>query len=961
MKTIRFNTMMLTGVSLLCLATPALAQTAAAPAATTPPAAQSSVKKDDTTVVVVTGSRVLKNGNASPTPVTVLSVDTLSAQKPGPIAEVIATLPTFSGSRVASGNPGNGTTNAAANVLVLRNMGLYRTLILFDGQRVPPSTYDEQTDVDMIPQMLLQRVDTVTGGTSAVYGSDAVAGVVNFITDTRFNGLKLDLEGGVSNYGDEHKVMAGIAWGTKVLNDRGHVELSYQYNNDPGILSRADRQFGRDVWTMQGSVPGSTYAAGTVQNPYELVENTRIDTTTFGGLINKVTGGPASLTNEMFTSSGGLTPFVNGTPTGNATYQSGGSGGYYNGSLAQALRTNQVFARFDYDFSDSVQGFIEGSYTANHTLNEGQYNAISKATFSGTNPYLPAADQFAGTFTLSELMQNMPRIDTDTNQNQHFILAGLKGEFDNYHWELSATSSDSKSETTNDNNINNSRLYAALDAVSSGGQIVCRASLTNSAFANCVPLDVFGGNAATPAAMAYITQATQFTVDNGLDTLSGDIAGSPFSDWAGPVTLDLSGEARRERYSVVSDAQPSQLASCTGIKYNCTATTPLYADGTLANRSPVSEDVWETALEAEVPLLKDLPLAEDVSFNGAIRYAHYSVSGGATTWKGGLVWKIDDQWKLRGTRSRDFRAPTLYDLYQPLSVNSTTPFTDNLTGQTPTVPVYTQGNPNLKPEVGNTTTAGFVYTPAWLPRFSFSADAYYIDVTNAIASESGYSPAIQNVCDASGGTSPYCALEARPDGYSNTSAANTVTAWYSESVNVAEQKTYGVDFEANYAASVADHPLTLRGLLTWQPHILIITPGLQTVDQAGSGLNANNLFPAPRIRATLYANYKIGAFNIGLDERYRSSLSFVNDPTIHVVNGPIKPLAYTDANLVYSFESSDWGHSELFLNIQNLFNTAPPPIAGVQANANVGTFGGFATGQDDPIGRYFMMGIRIRK
>ncbi len=955
MKTIRFNTLMLTGASLLCLAGPALAQTAPSSA----PAPSKS--KDDATVVVVTGSRVLKNGNASPTPVTVLSTDTLTAQKPGPVAEAIATLPTFSGSRVSSGNPGNGTTNAAANVLVLRNMGLYRTLILFDGQRVPPSTYDEQTDVDMIPQMLLQRVDTVTGGTSAVYGSDAVAGVVNFITDSKFNGLKLDLEGGVSNYGDEHKVMAGVAWGTKLLNDRGHFEISYQYNNDPGILERSDRQWGRDVWTMQGSVVGSTAAAGSVQNPYELVENTRIDTTTFGGLINSETGGSASLVNQMFNSSGALTPFVNGTKTGNATYQSGGSGGYYNGSLAQALRTNQLFTRFDYDFSDSVHGFIEGAYTANHTLNYGQYNAISKATFSGENPFLPVADRFAGTFTLSELFQDMPRIDTDTNQNQHFILAGLKGDIHGWSWNLSATSSDSKSETTNDNNINNSRLDAALDAVTVNGNIVCRASQTNAAFANCVPLDVFGGNAASPAAIAYITQATKFTVDNGLSTVSGDIGGTAFNDWAGPVNIDFSGEWRRESYSVVSDAQPSQLASCTGILYNCKATTALYADGTLANRSPVHEDVWETAAETEIPLLKDVPFAEDVSFNGAIRYAHYSVSGGATTWKGGLVWKVDDQWKLRATRSRDFRAPTLYDLYQPLSVNSTTPFTDNLTGQTLTVPVYTQGNANLKPEVGNTTTAGFVYTPVWLPRFSFSADAFYIDVTNAIASESGYSPAIQNVCNASGGSSPYCALIARTGGYTSTSDTNLVTAWYSESVNVAEQKTYGVDFEANYAATVADHPLTLRGLLTWQPHILIITPGLQTVDQAGSGLNANNLFPAPRVRATLYANYKIGAFNIGLDERYRSSLSFVNDPTIHVVNGPIGPLAYTDANLVYSFESNTWGHSELFLNIQNLFNTAPPPIAGVQANANVGTFGGFATGQDDPIGRYFMAGIRIRK
>jgi outer membrane receptor protein involved in Fe transport len=372
----------------------------------------------------------------------------------------------------------------------------------------------------------------------------------------------------------------------------------------------------------------------------------------------------------------------------------------------------------------------------------------------------------------------------------------------------------------------------------------------------------------------------------------------------------------------------------------------------------VHETVAEGALEAELPLLKEAPFARDVSFNGAARFARYSVSGSAWTWKLGLVWNLNDEWKLRATRSHDFRAPTLYDLYQPTTV-STTAFSDTLTGGLVPATVYTGGNVNLKPETGDTTSAGLVFSPTWLPRFSISVDGYYINVTNAITTSSGYSPAAQNVCYASGGTSPYCALQTRALGsYTNTSPANFVTAWYSTTVNISSEKTYGADLEANYSVNVLSNPLRLRALMTWQPHIIIKTPGLDTVDQGGSGYNANNLFPAPAIRATITTDYQVSRVNVAVLEQVRSKISWTNDPAFVFSNAPIPPVAYTALNLTYQM-SRDWGTSEVFLNIQNLFNTQPTPLAGSQANANVGTFGGFALG-DDPIGRYFNLGVRLR-
>ena len=276
MKRTSLGVTLLAGVSALALVTSTHAQTVpdAAPV-TTPPAADAAAA--DPVTVVVTGSRVIKNGNNSPTPLTVVNVEQMLKLQPTNIAEALSTLPAFAGSRVATGNPGTGTTNNAANVMNLRGLGFTRNLILYDGHRVPPSTQDGLVDIDMIPQMLLKRVDIVTGGVSAVYGSDAISGVVNFVTDTRFNGLKLNVQGGISSRNDDKTYDIGIAGGRDLFGGKGHIEASYQYRDDPGIASRRSRRFGIDDITVQGG--------GNTANPYHVTYDTRFNTTTFGGLF----------------------------------------------------------------------------------------------------------------------------------------------------------------------------------------------------------------------------------------------------------------------------------------------------------------------------------------------------------------------------------------------------------------------------------------------------------------------------------------------------------------------------------------------------------------------------------------------------------------------------------------------------------------------------------------------------
>ena len=273
-------TALLLGASTLTFAAAAQAQDVPADSVsrTAEPDSADVADASEAQTITVTGSRVIRNGNSSPSPVTVVATDDLYKSNPGAtLAEALNTLPTFAGSRGATSNP---TTvgsaaggNGGANQLNLRNLDATRTLVLMDGKRVPPSLFNGVIDVDVIPQMLIERVDVVTGGVSAVYGSDAVSGVVNYIVNHKFKGLRADASYGLTQYGDGTKFDAGVAYGTDV-GDRGHVEASYEYRDEGGIGRRSDRG-----WLNQWGVTG----AGTAASPFVLQSDLRQSAFPFGG------------------------------------------------------------------------------------------------------------------------------------------------------------------------------------------------------------------------------------------------------------------------------------------------------------------------------------------------------------------------------------------------------------------------------------------------------------------------------------------------------------------------------------------------------------------------------------------------------------------------------------------------------------------------------------------------------
>jgi outer membrane receptor protein involved in Fe transport len=946
------------------------------------------VNSEGLTEVVVTGSRVIKNGNDSPTPVTVVPLQDMADLKPsGTVADQLNALPLFAGSRGPVTNPSGGSqgnssaaSNPAANTLNLRNMGYTRTLILFDGHRVAPTGTDGTVDVDMIPQMLLQRVDIVTGGASAVYGSDAVTGVVNFIPDTKFIGLKVQGSSGISHYRDDRTQEGGIAAGMNLFSGQGHIEASIETRKSAGVGHRSDRPFGQNRWNIENPSSGAF-------GPFYLYEHVNTTTSSFGGLITS-----GSLKNQEFLQPGILTPFVIGAPVGDGTHQSGGSGTYDDTTLEAPLELAQLYTRLDYDFTDRVHGYayVAGNY--GHSWQQATFNALTtpngstagSISLSSTDAFLPSQYQTilaAGgpTFKYARNFNDaFPATNVDTWERQYQADAGLNVKLGNgYEWDSFYSHAQNVQNTRQNANINTLKLVATLNAVVDpvSKQIVCAVSLTANAalYPGCVPFNPFGPNAESQQAINYVVGVTQFWAHTGMDDVTTSLTGAPFSTWAGPVNTALSAEWRRLSYHLNQSSGPpndqNNEISCAGLpSYDCTVTNSaqVWATQTSAPRSLVSQSVGEAAIEFDAPLLKNVPGAKDLSFNGAARWTEYSNSGPAWTWKAGLVWHLNDQLTLRGTRSKDIRAPTLNDLYLPPST-STYGGQDFWTGvQTisPQIPFISRGNPVLVPEVGNTSTIGFVYQPLWLQGFSLSLDAFKIDITNAIQAFRGASNTVMIGCASSGGTSALCQTVVRPIDCCNTSVANTAILLYNEALNLADQWSEGGDLEANYTTRVYDHPLNLRLLATFQPHIVYAAPGSAQFDMGGVAFANGALQATPVWRASLLARYSpFRNFTVDVQERWRSPLAwgpkYAPPSTLFFPMPDIPSVWYTNLNLSYLFEREGGSQIEVYANVNNLFNRQPPP-ASFFGNAAPGNFGGFAIG-DDPVGAYYTVGFRYRR
>ncbi|MCP5412757.1 MAG: TonB-dependent receptor [Alphaproteobacteria bacterium] len=934
--------------------------------------------------VVVTGSRVISDVANSPTPLTVVTTNQLLNTTPTNLADGLNKLPVFQNS-ASERNLSSGGGNNSGNFLNLRNFGQQRTLVLLDGMRLPPSNQGGSVDVSTLPQMLMTRVDVVTGGGSAVYGSDAITGVVNFILDKHFNGFKYEANAGISGYADGFKYKVNAAAGTDLFGGRGHIEGAVQYQHGDGVLQGA-----RPIFAHQFS----SYNTGrTPANPVTNTQNGGQTSGTFNGLIGCTN---CQVNGYEFGQPGVPTPANFGyIPPGQNSIAIGGNGSAVKyESIYGDTRNATAFGRFSYEVNDDTTFFAQVSLAQANVFNyffpSQQEPSRQTVTYYKNNAFLPLATQAllgdnsatdpnwatdgTNTFTVSEWYADPNRTRKTNNVTRNIVgTIGLNGVvFGDFAWDAHYTHGETRLSTTGLFNGNNQFHDAAQDAVidPTSHRVVCwnntAAAIAQfgDLYPGCVPINTFGNNVTTDQQYTYWSRSTHFAETNAMDDIAADISGSLFELPAGPVKVALAGEMRWLSYDIESNASPTAVVDCTGLRLcgnqagkgfanQALVTQTLWDNNTVPSVS-ADENVWEFSGEVGVPLLKDIPLVQSFNADLAGRYTNYSISGSVETWKIGLDWHVNDDIRFRGTTSIDIRAPTLNDLFSP-TVSNSGPFLDPLTNYNPGgIQTVSGGNPNLKPEVSRTYTAGVVLTPTWIPGLTMSADYYQIKLKNAITSISGSNTAIANLCVASGGTSPFCALYVRPFPYTNTTPANYPTLLYSRSLNAAFNVTEGQDYEIDYGFDMADIT-DLSGVVNLRA-LLNVAPVNTTSSFPGAPVNHTT---QPKGHGTILADYTLGDWSVAAQWHYfsgGSNVAVYGPGQTYYAQPRYGSFSTTDFTLSRRFAFSDGSAMSAYFNVQNAFDSVPPYTVGSSGNPG-SIFGGIPQGED-VMGRYFTIGIR---
>jgi iron complex outermembrane receptor protein len=968
--------------------------------------------------VTVTGSRIISDITLSPTPITAVSTEQLQQTTPTNIPDALNKLPVFIGGRTPRSQD-NGSRNTSGNVLSLRNFGVSRTLVLLDGHRVPASNFDGSVDVDTLPQMLMSRVDVVTGGASAVYGSDAVAGVVNFILDKKFDGFKYNINAGISKYGDAAEQQLGIAWGTDLFGGRGHFEMAAKhFNQDMVPNDHRPYQYNNNTWVQAGS--------GSLAQPFVNVPFGYQFNAPLYGNVNCGTG--CAYNNYTFKQPGIISPLTHGIPTTTANLEQGGDGGFNNvGTFRAKLRSDELFGRASYDLDDTTTLYVQANWAESGNFSNWSTFTVSSAgsrpnSFFANNPFLAPATQaqlMTGTrflpgaapstaplvaspqtgttpppppanipfFSDPSYIINNVAGQNSRSQNRIYntkgvqrnvgVEAGLTGTWDRFAWDVSYNHGESRLQVTNPHNTDQAKYLAAQDAVIAptgtkvngvdvGGSVVCWVT-TQAAFANlypgCQPMNLFDPAGPSSSSYEYVSRPTWWTLTQVLDDINGSIHGGLWGLGlpAGEITAGLSGEMRWATYTMASQFLPTEFVNCTGLRM-CLANGAAPVRWVQNVNAPVdaSNNVFEFAAEVNVPLLKGLPLVQDLAVDIAGRYTNYSTSGEAETWKIGPNWQVNELLRFRGTMSVDIRAPNLNDLYQPVGISSTG-FTDLLTGGNNSTQLQNIGNAALKPEVAHSVTVGMVLTPDFIPGFTMSVDYFQTHMTNAISLVSYQTNAVQQICLASAPAydSPYCALAVRPiavgqPGY--TSVANYPTQVKASPLNSATQQMEGWDIEIDYNFELADVWSELPGSISFR-HLLSYQPVNVTVSLPGAAPS----WPAdgfPKTRQTTFLNYQVGDWGLSLQNQWLSGVKKASSqPNATSQNYAVPRVGSYDVLDVTIDRKFDlWGgNTDLYFTVNNIGNTRAP-LWPTNAS-NPGLFYPTRPYHDD-MGRYFTIGLR---
>jgi outer membrane receptor protein involved in Fe transport len=992
-------------IGIASLATPAMAQDAA------DPAAQSAAAAPQGEAIIVTGSRIASPTTVSAAPLQIVDDQVIDDAGATNIQEVLLENPAF-------GTPGLSRTNSAfltsgtgVATVDLRDLGSDRTLVLINGRRVVASLPGSATvDLNVIPTQFIERVDVLTGGASSLYGSDAVAGVVNMVYKTDFQGIEANAQYGISDQDDDQRYQLNLTAGTDFAEGDGNIMVHFGYTNEDGLYSNQRRNTEVDdiskmLFTGETSdwdVPVTFYSSFPPQGRF----------ITSGGTFTYDDNGNLK---SGFSTSG---PDLDGDGFGDGDPGADGFNRQAFRTLAVPVERYLFAAAGEYRIADSVDAFFEGTFNKTSSsriiepfpLESGGANGVfpddggmnienfvtrdwdGDPTTPDTaqivvNPYVPAPILAAATDTNGDGLRDIgfarrisefgPRSGSTERDFYRFVV-GLKGDFldGGLRWDASYNYGQVSENQTSSGQVNVVNFRDALaaqpdfDDVDGDGntaEVICIGS--NARANGCAPANIFGEGSISQGAVDYIGAQGTFQTGIKQHVVQANVSGNLVELPAGPVGIAFGAEYRKEESFSDNDALTN-------------------AGLNAGNKLPDTRgefDVKEAFAEIRVPILADRPFFEELEVGGAIRVADYSTVGVVTSWNVTGTWAPVRDIRFRGTYARAVRAPNIGELFAGLSQTFPSGLTDPCEGIGPSgggaigdncradpgvaaniaangvftlnqadrqgISGFNGGNPDLNEETATSWTLGTVIQPSFVPRLTLTADYYNIKIDDVIAAF----PRQFTIEQCYGQGNPtFCDLITRRPTATAVNSAGSIDLINALAVNAATLETDGIDVTANWNTPIgllANDRVALRVAYT---HVFAndYTPvaGADVDPAAGEIGTAKDRFTANA--AYMLDNFRLSFTGTYIGKSYEDDqfcAAFDLEP--ECVGVPAQ--FYLDTQASYRFSDM----VEFYAGIDNLLdNDAPNILSGTTFNVT-----GADTAADvyDVFGRRFYGGVRL--
>ena len=935
--------------------------------------------------VEITGSRIRSLNADSPSPVQVLSAEDIAQSGAVNLQELLLKNPVLGTPAISRTNSNFSTSSAGVAVVDLRNLGTARTLVLVNGRRhVAGIPGESAVDLNTIPTDFIERVEILTGGASATYGSDAVAGVVNIILKKNFNGLTVEFEKGQSAKSDDKRDVFSLTMGANGADGKSNIMAHIGYTKQGAVFSNK-RAPTDDISTA--------FLTG---DPADMFNFTTPFFSSYAPQGRFFVGN----TSRTYDAQGNEVAW---TTNGNATTPARGFNRQAQRTIAIPVERYLFASKGELAFTENHSAFLEATYAQSQTRTQLEpFPFDSLATHPSTGGQVPAEILVNGVLTPNplipaSLLAQMTDTDGDGVRDYFFtrrlsevgnrgnnaerdtfrVITGAKGTlFGNWDYETFIGYGATKESQVSSGQVNVLNFKYALEAVpdvndvdGDGDTTEAICSNADARAQNCVPVNVFGFNSISPAAFNYIQAPSLLSTFTSQKLAGANFRGDLFKLPAGPLSI-AGGFEWREEYAR-SEFDPLQQAGLNA--------------GNAIPRTEGEFDVTDGYLEARIPLVKDAPFAKSLALSGAVRSGKYSTVGNTTSWTAALEWSPVSDIRVRATQALAVRAPNINELYSPPSQTFPS-VTDPCVGVTATsvgqydvacranpgvaaniaangsftlsqadlqgTSGFDRGNPNLKQEEGNSTTIGIVFTPTSIPalrNFNFSLDYFKIKIDDAIVS----TPRDFILQQCYGGDASFCQFVTRRAAAQGPNSAGSLSFVDSAVTNSGGLFTEGFDITAGYADKLGPGRFNSRLAYTR------VNKGYVIPLRGSDPDNFAGEVGAAKDKFELRLGYSLGAFGLQTTTTYigKSSLddqlllSFGAEPGSITV--PAK--TYVDFQVTYTYQKA-----QFFFGMDNAFDTKAPRF---DTNGLItGGITGAGTASDvyDAIGQRYYAGLRFQ-